>query len=211
MKEDIKYITKYILLKIFSGEWSNDKLPSERWIGQKLNCTRNAVRHALEQLKNAEIIYSVHGKGHFIQKKHNGSWIEPHDDEKVIYRNPTLKDRKILYRIDNDIRGNLITRIVKKDREIIACTFIIISHPFIVGSIQHPFPNLLQYLAKNGVIFNISKERQEYCESNFSILSTKVSTICINNMWDMDGVYIGKTITIMKPSLFNNETTKRII
>ncbi len=43
-----------------------DKLPSERFLMQKLSLSRNSVREALRQLENMGFIKSVHGQGTFL-------------------------------------------------------------------------------------------------------------------------------------------------
>lgn len=64
------YIEVYqkILRAIQNGEYpENAPLPAERFLCDKYHVSRSTIRQALDQMKNADIIYTVHGIGTFIK------------------------------------------------------------------------------------------------------------------------------------------------
>lgn len=57
--------------KIISDEYkSGEKIPSEKYLTETFNVSRNTVRRALNQLSLEGFVNSVHGKGVFVIEKH---------------------------------------------------------------------------------------------------------------------------------------------
>lgn len=71
--KNIKYteIYDYLKNKIISDEYkSGEKIPSEKYLTEIFNVSRNTVRRALNQLSLEGFVNSVRGKGVFVIEKH---------------------------------------------------------------------------------------------------------------------------------------------
>lgn len=68
-KNKYLHIYNYLKEKILSNEYKpGEKLPSENYLTQTFNVSRNTVRRAISMLASDGIVTSVHGKGVFIME-----------------------------------------------------------------------------------------------------------------------------------------------
>ncbi|MDD4153572.1 MAG: GntR family transcriptional regulator, partial [bacterium] len=73
-----------IIAKVNKGEFQpDDALPSENHLAKEYGISRGSVRTALKELQNKGIIYSVVGKGSFINRQ--------------IFNQPSIKQNRIAF------------------------------------------------------------------------------------------------------------------
>lgn len=74
MSYKYKTVINYIYDKIALNKIkSNQKIPAERDISQRLNVSRTTVKYAIDKLVSDRILYKVHGKGTFVRPNTNQS------------------------------------------------------------------------------------------------------------------------------------------
>ncbi|OUQ08202.1 GntR family transcriptional regulator [Erysipelatoclostridium sp. An15] len=115
-----KDIAKNIKSRIAHGEFKeNEKLPTEKFLMEEYNVSKNTIRNAINILVNSGDLIPIHGSGIYVRKKKYSSVINLSNTRGFASEHPgTSLSREILdfeiIKADNDLALSLNTEIGKK-------------------------------------------------------------------------------------------------
>ncbi len=168
MGQNIKnQIVEYLVGKFQNGDYDQDaKLPSEHFLANKFNCSRNTVQLALQALKSSSIIKPIQGQGSFINLCHYHRFISarekhraPHVKFEEIGDNDWefLKNHWIYYRNDKCIKK---TYSDEKGIKIIVFSSLLVNDRLIKAKTYPKIPLGKFLYNENIIIFEIFKTQR---------------------------------------------------